>query len=188
MDEQSESAPALRQRAAHEDLEYIRRTLDAAGSFSSIPGRGLVVIVSDLVSGGPAERAGVHQRDVITQIDSEKVSSANELVDHLSRKEVGDMVTLHVLREGRARTIEIRLGSPLSSPGQSVTRGGPAGRDQESTAERNTDAGEIPSPQMRRGVWRLGVQVAPLDRDLDGCSSLRFGMRRAEPRGAMEDL
>jgi len=44
MDEQSESAPALGQRAAREDLEYIRRTLDAAGSFSSIPGRGLVVI------------------------------------------------------------------------------------------------------------------------------------------------
>ncbi len=44
MDQHSDSAPALRSRAAHEELEYIRRTLDAAGSFSSIPGRGLVVI------------------------------------------------------------------------------------------------------------------------------------------------
>ncbi|MBI3662823.1 MAG: hypothetical protein HY234_07215 [Acidobacteria bacterium] len=44
MDEHSEPAPALHARGAHEELEYIRRTLDAAGSFSSIPGRGLVVI------------------------------------------------------------------------------------------------------------------------------------------------
>jgi hypothetical protein len=44
MDEPSESAPALRSRGAREELAYIRRTLDAAGSFSSVPGRGLVVI------------------------------------------------------------------------------------------------------------------------------------------------
>lgn len=44
MDEHIEPAPALHARGAHEELEYIRRTLDAAGSFSSIPGRGLVVI------------------------------------------------------------------------------------------------------------------------------------------------
>ena len=44
MDEPYEPAGVLRSRGAHEELEYIRRTLDAAGSFSSIPGRGLVVI------------------------------------------------------------------------------------------------------------------------------------------------
>ena len=32
------------QRAAHQDLKYIRRTLEAAGSFSLVPGRGLVAI------------------------------------------------------------------------------------------------------------------------------------------------
>jgi hypothetical protein len=44
VDDPSDSAPTLRSRAALEELQYIRRTLDAAGSFSSIPGRGLVVI------------------------------------------------------------------------------------------------------------------------------------------------
>ncbi len=62
MDEPSDSAPALRSRAAHADLEFIRRTLDAAGSFSSIPGRGLVVlglmafaaaVVNQRVTGAP---------------------------------------------------------------------------------------------------------------------------------------
>jgi hypothetical protein len=44
LDDHSDSAPAVRSRAAHEELAYIRHTLDAAGTFSSIPGRGLVVI------------------------------------------------------------------------------------------------------------------------------------------------
>jgi hypothetical protein len=32
------------QRAAHDDLRFIRRTLEAAGRFSLVPGRGLVLI------------------------------------------------------------------------------------------------------------------------------------------------
>lgn len=44
MHDPRESVNSLRGRAAHEELQYIRRTLDAAGSFSSIPGRGLVLI------------------------------------------------------------------------------------------------------------------------------------------------
>jgi hypothetical protein len=44
MDEQTPAAPPLPRREPHEDLAYIRETLDAAGRFSSVPGRGLVVI------------------------------------------------------------------------------------------------------------------------------------------------
>jgi len=44
MHDSPDSVSTMRGRAAHEDLQYIRRTLDAAGSFSGIPGRGMVVI------------------------------------------------------------------------------------------------------------------------------------------------
>jgi hypothetical protein len=44
MDEHAPPAPPLPPRAAHEDLAYIRETLDAAGRFSIVPGRGLVGI------------------------------------------------------------------------------------------------------------------------------------------------
>jgi hypothetical protein len=66
MDEHIEPAPALHARGAREELAYIRRTLDAAGSFSSIPGRGLVVIglmalaaavVNQRVTGAPWDEA-----------------------------------------------------------------------------------------------------------------------------------
>lgn len=44
MDDPTPFAPPLGQRAAHEQLAYIRRTLDAAGRLSIVPGWGLVGI------------------------------------------------------------------------------------------------------------------------------------------------
>ncbi len=44
MEDHTGFAQPLGQRAAHEELAYIRRTLDAAGRLSIVPGKGFVVI------------------------------------------------------------------------------------------------------------------------------------------------
>lgn len=68
----------------------------------------LVVAVSD---GGPAADAGIQENDIITKIDGEQVTSADGLIIALREHEVGDKVTLTVVRDSKEREVEVMLGS-----------------------------------------------------------------------------
>jgi putative serine protease PepD len=68
----------------------------------------LVVAVSD---GGPAADAGIQENDIITKIDGEQVASADGLIIALREHEVGDKVTLTVVRDSKEREVEVTLGS-----------------------------------------------------------------------------
>lgn len=68
----------------------------------------LVVAVSD---GGPAADAGIQESDIITKIDGEQVTSADGLIIALREHEVGDKVTLTVVRDSKEREVEVTLGS-----------------------------------------------------------------------------
>lgn len=68
----------------------------------------LVVAVSD---GGPAADAGIQENDIITKIDGEQVTSADGLIIALREHEVGDKVTLSVVRDSKEREVEVTLGS-----------------------------------------------------------------------------
>jgi len=84
------------------------------------------VLVELAVSGGPAERAGIQGGsrrtqvdglpvtvggDIIVTVDGVEVRNFDDLVGYLARQtEVGQQVTLTVLRDGRQQRIEVRLG------------------------------------------------------------------------------
>lgn len=68
----------------------------------------LVVAVSD---DGPAADAGIQENDIITKIDGEQVTSADGLIIALREHEVGDKVTLTVVRDSKEREVEVTLGS-----------------------------------------------------------------------------
>lgn len=68
----------------------------------------MVVAVSD---GGPAAEAGIKENDIITMVDGEKVASADGLIIALREHEVGDKVTLTVVRDSKEQEIEVTLGS-----------------------------------------------------------------------------
>lgn len=56
----------------------------------SLPG----VILFEVLSGGPAERAGLHDGDVLLSIDGVQLNSANALTDILDRHYPGDVIDL----------------------------------------------------------------------------------------------
>jgi Do/DeqQ family serine protease len=66
-------------------------------------------IVASVESGGPAERAGVQQGDVITAINGRPVNDSNELRNEIASLAPGSRVTLSVLRDGRERQVETTL-------------------------------------------------------------------------------
>jgi serine protease Do len=72
--------------------------------------------VSQLVPRGPAEAAGLHVGDIITQIDKQKIEGAADVVDYVSGQKVGDKVKLSLLRDGKPSNITVTLGELPGNP------------------------------------------------------------------------
>ena len=67
------------------------------------------VLVTEVLEGGSAEKAGLQANDIILSIDGDKVSSYGDLVKVLESKNVGDTVTMEIQRDGQPMSIDITL-------------------------------------------------------------------------------
>ncbi len=67
-------------------------------------------IVRDVRSGGPADKAGMQQGDVITEIDRHRVANADEAKQAIERHAKGSPVLLLVHRDGSSRYVAITTG------------------------------------------------------------------------------
>ncbi|HEX9712831.1 MAG TPA: trypsin-like peptidase domain-containing protein [Actinomycetota bacterium] len=75
---------------------------------SSIPGR-RGALVSSVLAGAPAARAGLRAEDVIVGMDGRTISSFEELISYLITKDVGDRVSIIYVRDGERRTTTATL-------------------------------------------------------------------------------
>jgi serine protease Do len=101
-------------------VRYISLTDDYAYMYNLDVKRGAYVAPGSsgqpsIVSGSPAEKAGLKEKDIITAINDTKIDENNSLVSILGRFAVGDKVTLTVKREGK----EIKLTVMLEAAPQS---------------------------------------------------------------------
>lgn len=71
------------------------------------------VYVSQIISGSPADIAGLQPGDIITAIDGTAVTSMTEIQDILSEHSVGDKITLSVTRSARGKTESGELTATL---------------------------------------------------------------------------
>ncbi len=71
--------------------------------------------VASVVAGGPADKAGVKQGDVITAVNGTSVASYADLKKALGGKHPGDTVTLAISRGGSAQNLTVTLGDAASS-------------------------------------------------------------------------
>lgn len=67
--------------------------------------------VASVVSGGPADKAGVAADDIITAINGDKLTDTNDLAHVISGKKVGDAVGLSIWRNGQTLTKSVTLGT-----------------------------------------------------------------------------
>lgn len=67
------------------------------------------VIVTDFEDNSPAAAAGLEIRDIITKVDGHDISSSAYLRYYLYKHNVGDEMTLTILRNGRERDINVML-------------------------------------------------------------------------------
>jgi Do/DeqQ family serine protease len=83
-------------------------TPDLAQAFGLKDTRG--AIVARILPGGPAARAGVRVGDVILSLDGQPVEDAYDLVNRLAPLPTDSIARLALLRQGRALTLDVRVG------------------------------------------------------------------------------
>ena len=66
-------------------------------------------VVSDVTEGGAADVAGIEANDIITAVNDEKVSSYADLAKILDSKEIGETVTVTVLRNNQELKFDVTL-------------------------------------------------------------------------------
>lgn len=67
--------------------------------------------IMSVVSGSPADKAGVKEEDIIVKIGGEKVTSTNDLAKVIGKKKVGDTLPMVVWRNEKEQTLTITLGT-----------------------------------------------------------------------------
>jgi putative serine protease PepD len=85
---------------------------DAPSGTDGAPGLG--ALIQAVQSGGPADKAGLRQGDVVTKVDDRRVTDADSLIVAVRSHDPGDAVTLTLTRNGSQKTIKVTLGSSSS--------------------------------------------------------------------------
>src|SRR5215470_107947 len=78
-------------------------------------------LVSQVVDGSPAERAGIHTGDVITSVNGQSVKSNGELRNAIGLMRVGDKVEIGLLREGKPLRVTAIIADTTTPQAGSAT-------------------------------------------------------------------
>ena len=113
------------------------------------------VIVNSVRPGSAAEKAGMHQGDVITAIDGAPVSDSNAFRNRVASSGPGTEVTLTILRDNREQKIRAALGE--FNP---------------ETAQKGEQNDTAPNAE---GGGKLGISVVPLTPEIASELKLRPG-------------
>lgn len=79
--------------------------------------RGTNITDLAVIPGSPADKAGIVENDIILEINSQKIDSANDvnLSNLIAQHKVGDTVTLKVWHKGQIKNIQVKLSERNNS-------------------------------------------------------------------------
>jgi serine protease Do len=151
-------------------VDKVRKTLIKLFDFQQINKVWLGAVVKELPKGqqgvgveavekgSPADKAGLHEGDVIREVDGQTVIDALEFEKYLLKKEAGDSLKIVVDRDGRQKDFSLKLGKvPVPSA--------------EELAWKKLGAGVqelTPEIAERLGLWWVSVGVLITDVDRAG--------------------
>jgi len=104
-------------------------------------------LVADVTAGGPADKAGLKNGDVVVGFDSKPVADSRELPRIVAATPIGKTVNVDVLRKGKKQSYKILIAKldegPADKPGNKLP--------------------PPPSSKPKSKVSQLGLSLAPLD-------------------------
>lgn len=91
------------------------------GNYFGAPG-GEGILVREVSSGSPAEKAGMKAGDVITKVNGERVKSLEELREKLRTKREQKTVSIGVLRKGAEMSLNVEVEQPRPPERKRIAR------------------------------------------------------------------
>ncbi len=68
------------------------------------------VMVVDVVPGDPADKGGIKPKDIITAVNSKKITTSRDLTNLAANLAVGDTANVTILRDGEQKMLQVKIG------------------------------------------------------------------------------
>ena len=101
------------------------------------------VLVQEVQSGGPADRAGLKPGDIITSVDGRPIKDGDDLVNEIASRKPGSSVRLGFLRDGKPTDTTVTVGD----------------RDKVFAEMNNPQSASAPDHEGDEGEAKLGIVV-----------------------------
>lgn len=96
---------------------YISITADFAKEYDLASTKGAYIPTEaevgqdPIINDGPAEKAGLQEKDIILKVAGRAIDQRNSLTSLLGQHKVGNEISLTILRDGKERTVQVTLAS-----------------------------------------------------------------------------
>jgi serine protease Do len=132
-------------------------------------------LVSQVIKGSPADKAGVKAGDVVLKFNGREVAGAAALKNQVGKVTPGSTCTLTLLRDKKQQTVEVSIGERDSKQLAAAGGGGPA----QASAELGVDVEDLPSSLSEKLGLKSGEGVRIKDVEPDGLGA-RMGLRKGD--------
>jgi serine protease DegQ len=76
----------------------------------NIPANTIGVLISGVLDGGPAEKAGMKPGDVLLEVNGQKVGDVVALLNSIAQTNPGDEAKINLLRKGKQMALKVQVG------------------------------------------------------------------------------
>lgn len=146
-------------------------TRDLAESFDMKRPHG--ALVAQVLDDSPAAKAGIEVGDIIVEFNGEKVEYSSDLPPMVGRTPVGSDAKARVLRNGKVRTLMVRIGE---LPAEEELQEARVERQQSKSDRLGLQVGELSREQRKAlELGEGGVLVEQVDEGAAGSAGIRRG-------------
>ncbi len=74
------------------------------------------VLISEVIKGSPADKAGLKAGDVIVRLNGTEITGSNQFQQEIMYREVGEKIELTIIRNQEQNTVSVTLGKKTEEP------------------------------------------------------------------------